>query len=41
MGALIVWLSIMLIQVSLLGGGYYTYIQHETYEEGSTYREYT
>jgi hypothetical protein len=39
-GGLIVWLSILLIQVSLLAGGYYVYIQHEEYDETSDYREY-
>mmetsp|Transcript_44574 Transcript_44574/g.59146 ORF Transcript_44574/g.59146 Transcript_44574/m.59146 type:complete len:477 (+) Transcript_44574:615-2045(+) len=39
-GGLVVWLSIILIQLSLIGSGVYVYMQHESYEEGDDYRDY-
>ena len=40
MGALIIWLSIVLLQVSLIGGGAYMYMESDSYEEESDYRDY-
>ena len=39
-GGLIVWLSIILIQISLIAGGVYVYLQADTYEPESDYRDY-
>lgn len=39
-GGLIVWLSIILIQVSLIAGGAYTYSQADKYEPESDYRDW-
>ena len=39
-GAVIVWLSIILLQVSIIAAGVYTYLQHENYEEGDDYRDW-
>ena len=40
LGAIIVWLSIILLQIALIGGGAYVYIQHEEYPEESDYRDW-
>ena len=40
LGAFIVWLSIILLQIALIGGGAYVYIQHEEYPEQSDYRDW-
>lgn len=40
MGGLIVWLSIILILVSLWAGGYYMYNSSEDYEPESDYRDW-
>lgn len=40
LGGLIVWLSIILIQVSLIAGGAYVYSRADTYEPESSYRDY-
>ena len=40
MGALIIWLSIALLQLSLIGGGVYMYFESETYAEESDYRDW-
>lgn len=39
-GGLIVWLSIIIIQISLLAGGFYVYSQADTYEEESDYKKW-
>ena len=39
-GALIVWLSIILIQVSLIGGGVYLYMQSGNYEKDDDYYDW-
>lgn len=39
-GALIIWLSIALLQLSLIGGGVYMYMESDNYEEGSDYRDW-
>ena len=40
LGALIIWLSIALLQLSLIGGGVYMYFESNSYEETSDYRDY-
>jgi hypothetical protein len=40
MGALIIWLSIALIQIALIGGGAYVYLQSNTYETDSDYYDW-
>ena len=40
MGALIIWLSIILLQLSLIGGGVYMYFESDTYDENSDYRDW-
>lgn len=39
-GAIIVWLSIILIQVSLIAAGAYVYMQADTYEPDNEYHDY-
>ena len=40
MGAIIVWLSIILLQLSLIAGGAYVYMQADEYPEESDYRDW-
>jgi len=40
MGAVIVWLSIILLQLSLIAGGAYVYMQSDEYPEESDYRDW-
>ena len=40
MGALIIWLSIILLELSLIGGGVYMYFESDTYDEESDYRDW-
>ncbi len=40
MGAIIVWLSIILLQLALLAGGAYVYNESNDYEEGNDYRDW-
>ena len=40
MGALIIWLSIVLLELSLIGGGVYMYFESETYDAESDYRDW-
>ena len=40
LGGLIVWLSIILIQLSLIIGGWYMYDSSEDYDEESDYRDW-
>ena len=40
LGALIIWFSIILLQICLIGGGVYCYMQAGTYEEESDYRDW-
>ena len=40
MGAFIIWLSIILLQLSLIGGGVYMYFESDTYDEDSDYRDW-
>ena len=39
-GAIIIWLTIILLQVTLIASGLYVYSQHDKYEEGSDYRDW-
>ena len=39
-GAIIIWLTIILLQVTLIASGLYVYSQHDQYEEGSDYRDW-
>ena len=39
-GGLIVWLSLIIIQLSLIGGGYYVYSQKNSYGEESDYKKW-
>lgn len=40
MGALIIWLSIILLQLSLIGGGVYMYFESDNFDEESDYRDW-
>ena len=40
LGAFIIWLSIILLQLSLIGGGVYMYFESDTYDEDSDYRDW-
>ena len=40
LGSIIVWGSIILLQLTLLAAGYYVYDQHKQYEEGSDYYDW-
>ena len=39
LGKLMIWISILLIQAALIGGGYYIYKYREKYDEDSDYRD--
>ena len=39
-GRFMIWFSIILIQLSLIGGGVYMYFESDTYEETSDYRDW-
>ena len=41
LGKIMIWLSILLIQVALIGGGYYIYKHADKYDEGSEFRDAT
>ena len=40
LGALIIYFSIVLLQLALIGGGVYMYFESDTYEEESDYRDW-